>query len=196
MEYVAFIYSQCIGRRASFSSFVKMKLPSPEDVRLKDPRVTSRENRAIDWDLVDVFLRVIKDSGSLSLLARAVAISRAALAQRRKELRLGSLPAGRQKTVKLTPLEEEVAKELRVWAGSFKGVGHIAAQRGVSYGAIASVARRIEWKTANRLELGCRECGGLGIVACNTCLGIGPHHHVCLACGGNSTTWASQGMDK
>lgn len=119
-----------------------MKLPTPESVRINDPRIMTRENRAIDWTLVDVYLRAIKDSGSLALLGRRLAISRDALVKRRKELRLRPLPRGRQPSITLTPTELQVYNMVR------DGLAHadIARARGVTQGGIASIVRRAEDK--------------------------------------------------
>jgi hypothetical protein len=173
-----------------------LKLPSPEDVRINDPRICTRENRAVNWDLVDVFLRAIKDSGSLTLLGSALAISRTALVRRRKELRLRPLPTGRRPEVKLTEYELEVKKLLDQCGGVThpKAATTVAAMMSVDRSTINSTAKRIHKKEILARELGCKECGGLGVVACNACENIGPHHHMCLVCGGNSTTWASQGL--
>lgn len=168
-----------------------VKLPSPEDVRINDPRICTRENRAINWDLVDVFLRAVKDSGSLALLGRSLAISRDALSKRRKELRMAPLPTGRHLTVKYTAKEAELVQLIK--RGDRPST--IAAMTGVARQTVESCAKRITQKDALRSEYGCTGpdgCGGFGVVSCKSCDGIGPHYHTCLKCGGQSTTWASQ----
>lgn len=167
-----------------------MKLPTPEQVRINDPRICTRENRAINWDLVDVFLRVIKDAGGLTLLSDKLCIDRGSLLKRRRELKLKPLPAGRPKVVKLT-IEEEAIYNL-ITTGTAPSV--LARRRGTSQGAVSSIYQRAILKKDLIEKQGCQGCGGLGIVACDSCINIGLHHHVCLQCGGNSTTWASAGM--
>jgi hypothetical protein len=92
-----------------------VKLPTPEQVRINDPRICTRENRAINWDLVDVFLRVIKDAGGLTLLSDKLCIDRGSLLKRRRELKLKPLPAGRPKVVKLTIEEEAIYNLITDW---------------------------------------------------------------------------------
>lgn len=159
-------------------------------MRINDPRISPRENRAIDWEIVDIYLRKLKDRGSVKLLARRLGISRVALTKRRKELGLKSLPSGRNREVRLTKLEQDVFEAML--AG--ETLTMLARARGVTRSTMVSIANRAEQKKSEIAQFGCKECFGLGITACKSCDGIGPHHHVCLACGGNSTTWASQGL--
>lgn len=168
-----------------------MKLfPTPEEVRINDPRISPRENRAINWDLVDMFLRKIVHSGALTLLGKKLSISRDALNKRRRELKLPPMSTGRPQAAELTEYEKEVVGYMDL---GVKQVD-IARARGVTKGAVFATLKRIEAKKAKQAEFGCNECFGIGIVPCVSCGGIGPHHHVCMRCGGQSTTWASRGM--
>lgn len=161
-----------------------VNLPTPDSVRDTEGH--------IQWDLVDVLVARCKERGDLTVLSVQINLSRASLWLRRKQLGLTSLPIGRPPTVQLTERQEYVMKELD--AGVPKHV--IAKTLGVTPQAVADSAARATAKRATAVSKGCGTCGGSGVVGCNNCPGQGSHGHVCLDCGGASTYWASNGMDK
>lgn len=143
-----------------------------------------KEAKRVDWSKVDPWLKVVKSVAAVSIVAKRFGVSKWAIWDRRKKLKLPSLPKGRPVAQELTSMEAEVRK------GMDQGMTakEIAVLLSTSAESAANAMRRVKEKEL-RKALYCDTCKGLGLTECSSCRSTaksGPHFHVCATCGGNS----------